>query len=403
MIDALGAGVDRRLIVIAPLPLGYHRISVDAGVYGKAEGALIVVPAAVYLSPHGRNWGIAVQLYTVRSTRNWGIGDFTDLLGCIKLAANAGATYLGLNPLHAPHRNNPNAASPYAPTSRRFLNWLYIDVEAIPEADDVRIRAALGEPEFAASLATLRETSIVDYAGVARAKDTILRSCFKLARSQPVYSDDFREFILFEGVALERFAIFETLTERLGPNVADWPATYRNPRTPDVKAFAQAERPAIEYAKYLQYHAARQLEKAAEFARRNGVELYRDLAVGVDPNGADAWIDTQAYVPSVSVGAPPDLLNPDGGRAADGSRDVAGTPVLVAARTFGSGRHVRAIPIRGSARRARARKRARAVQRDRRRFGHGAQRLSRADEGSRSPLLPHPVLRARLRRRFRSR
>jgi 4-alpha-glucanotransferase len=310
--DTMGAAIDRRLIAIAPLPLGYHRISVDAGVYGNAEGALIVVPAAVYLSPHGRNWGIAVQLYTVRSTRNWGIGDFTDLLGCIKLAADAGATYVGLNPLHAPHRNNPNAASPYAPTSRRFLNWLYIDVEAIPEAADKRIRAAIAEPEFAASLATLRETSIVDYAGVAQVKDTILRRCFKLARSQPVYSDDFREFILCEGVALERFAIFETLTERFGPHVADWPVTYRNPRTADVKAFAQAERPAIEYAKYLQYHAARQLEKAAEFARRNEVELYRDLAVGVDPNGADAWIDTQAYVPSVSVGAPPDLLNPDG-------------------------------------------------------------------------------------------
>ena len=310
--DTMGAGVDRRLIAIAPLPLGYHRISVDAGVYGHAEGALIVVPAAVYVSPHGRDWGIAVQLYTVRSTRNWGIGDFTDLLGCIKLAADAGATYVGLNPLHAPHRNNPNAASPYAPTSRRFLNWLYIDVEAIPEAADKRIRSAIAEPEFAASLATSRETSIVDYAGVAQAKDTILRRCFKLARSQPVYSDDFREFILSEGVALERFAIFETLTERLGPHVADWPVTYRNPRSPDVRAFAQADRPAIEYAKYLQYHAARQLEKAAEFARRNGVELYRDLAVGVDPNGADAWIDTQAYVPSVSVGAPPDLLNPDG-------------------------------------------------------------------------------------------
>lgn len=308
------AVIDRRLIAIAggPLPLGYHRISIDAGRYGTAEGTLIIVPSAVYLSPRSRDWGIAVQLYTVRSTRNWGIGDFTDLLGCIKLAADAGATYVGLNPLHAPHRNNPNAASPYAPTSRRFLNWLYIDVETLPEAVDPSMRAALSDPAFAATLKELRETSIVDYAGVARAKDTMLRRCFKLSRAQSAHADDFRAFIKSGGVPLERFAIFETLAERFGPHVAEWPVTYRNPRSADVKAFAQAERPAIEYAKYLQYHAARQLENAAEFAHRRDVELYRDLAVGVDPNGADAWIDSQAYVPSVSVGAPPDLLNPDG-------------------------------------------------------------------------------------------
>jgi (1->4)-alpha-D-glucan 1-alpha-D-glucosylmutase len=304
--------IDHRLIATAPLPLGYHRIAVDAGVYGNADGALIVVPAAVYLSPHGRAWGIAVQLYTVRSARNWGIGDFTDLLGCIKLAAEAGATYVGLNPLHAPHRNNPNAASPYAPTSRRFLNWLYIDVEVVPEAADPLVSAALSEPEFAAALAALRETSIVDYAGVAQAKDTILRRCFKIARSRVAHDDVFRTFCKSGGVPLERFAIFETLAERFGPRVAEWPVTYRNPRTADVKAFAQAERPAIEYAKYLQYQAARQLESAAAFARSREVELYRDLAVGVDPNGADAWIDTESYVSSVSVGAPPDLLNPDG-------------------------------------------------------------------------------------------
>jgi 4-alpha-glucanotransferase len=332
--ERAGVAFDRRLIAIAPLPLGYHRIAVDAGANGTADGRLIVVPAAVHLSAHERDWGIAIQLYTVRSGRNWGIGDFTDLLGFIKLAADAGARYVGLNPLHAPHRNNPCAASPYAPTSRRFLNWLYIDVAAVPEAAEAAVRTAIDAPDFAATLSALRKTSIVDYAGVAHAKDAILRRCFKVARSHEAYAADFRAFIGAGGVPLERFAIFETLAERFGPHVAAWPPTYRNPGTADVKAFAQAERPAIEYAKYLQYHAARQLENAAEFARRRDVELYRDLAVGVDPNGADAWIDAQAYVPSVSVGAPPDLLNPDGqdwglppldpnGLTRDGYRTVA--------------------------------------------------------------------------------
>jgi 4-alpha-glucanotransferase len=140
----------------------------------------------------------------------------------------------------------------------------------------------------------------------------MLRRCFAAAGARKSRHDEFHAFIKAGGTALERFAVFETLVERFGREVAAWPATYRDPQTADVKAFARAERSAIEYSKYLQYHAAQQLEAAARFAGARGVALYRDLAVGVDANGADAWIDSHAYVPSVSVGAPPDLLNPDG-------------------------------------------------------------------------------------------
>ncbi len=303
-----GQRFDRRRIALAELPLGYHRLEVDAGPYGVAQGAFIVVPTAAYLAPGDRTWGLAVQLYTLRSARNWGIGDFTDLAAFVKIAAAAGASYVGLNPLHAPHRSNPNAASPYAPTSRRFLNWLYIDITELPEAADPSVRAALAEPSLLASLAALRAKTIVDYAGVARVKDALLRRCFAVAAG----AEDFQRFMRDGGVALERFAIFETLVERFGSDVAGWPSNYHDPQSDDVATFAQAERPALNFAKYLQFHAGRQLDAAAGGARALGLGLYRDLAVGVDVNGADAWIDAHAYVPSVSVGAPPDLLNPDG-------------------------------------------------------------------------------------------
>jgi 4-alpha-glucanotransferase len=309
--ERAGTLIDRRRIALPDLPLGYHRIAVDAGAYGTADAALIVVPPAVFLPPHGRVWGIAVQLYTLRSGSNWGIGDFTDLAAFVGLAADVGAAYVGLNPLHAPHRGNPNAASPYAPTSRRFLNWLYIDVECVAESTDARVRGTIDDAPFKEALALLRATAHVDYEGVARLKDAALRHCFAVAAARP-RDPSFAAFIAEGGVALERFAIFETLVERLGYDVSAWPPSYRDPQSVDVKAFAQAERPAIEYAMYLQFHASRQLEAAAALARSRGVRLYRDLAVGVDAYGADVWIDPQAYLASVSVGAPPDLLNPDG-------------------------------------------------------------------------------------------
>jgi 4-alpha-glucanotransferase len=77
----------------------------------------------------------------------------------------------------------------------------------------------------------------------------------------------------------------------------------------DVRAFADAERHALDYAIYLQWRAEEQLARAAAEGAACGVALYRDLAVGVDPSGADVWLAPEASVPNVSVGAPPDALN----------------------------------------------------------------------------------------------
>ncbi len=332
--ERMGRTFDRRSLALGAFPLGYHRIALDAGRYGSAESFLVIVPPAVYTPPGGQRWGIAVQVYTLRSERNWGIGDFTDLTQFIRIAAEAGADYVGVNPLHAPHRTDPDAASPYAPTSRRFLNWLYIDVDALAQSHDPRVRSTIDAPDFQAQLQLLRATSIVDYIGVAAAKDIILRACFALVHEHGRDDAEFSAFIADGGTALERFATFETLVERFGRDVAAWPPSYRDPATDDVKAFARAERPAVEYSMFLQYHAARQLSAAAKVAQRHAVAIYRDLAVGVDASGADVWIDPQAYVSSVSVGAPPDMLNPDGqdwglpplhptGLARDGYRTAA--------------------------------------------------------------------------------
>ncbi|GAC1542399.1 MAG: 4-alpha-glucanotransferase [Candidatus Velthaea sp.] len=306
-----GVRFDRRKIALPQLPLGYHRLNVDALAYGKHDGAFIVVPETAFAPPHERSWGIAIQLYTLRSPHNWGIGDFHDLHDALTLAADAGASYVGLNPLHAPHRSDPDAASPYAPTSRRFLNWLVLDVEALPEAADPAVRAAIGAPDFGRRLERLRSAEFVDYAGVAECKDAILRLCFARFEREPDDAD-FAAYVAREGIALERFAVFETLTERLGRDTASWPEGYRDARTDDVRAFAETERAEITYAMWLQWRLAQQLAHVAAAGRKLGVELYRDLAVGIDANGADVWVDPHAYLPSASVGAPPDLLNPGG-------------------------------------------------------------------------------------------
>ena len=70
-------------------------------------------------------WGISLQLYLLRSKHNWGIGDFGDLKTFRRVAADLGASVIGLNPLHAMFLDAPESASPYSPASRLFLNVLF--------------------------------------------------------------------------------------------------------------------------------------------------------------------------------------------------------------------------------------------------------------------------------------
>jgi 4-alpha-glucanotransferase len=304
-----GAVLDTRRVTLGePLPLGTHRLSLTVDAYARADVHVVVVPARAY-APQGRTWGIALQLYTLRSARNHGIGDFADLRTVCRLLGERGASYAGINPLHAPFRTDPEAASPYAASSRRWLNWLYIALDEIPEARAARVRELLDDPGRRERVAALQATPGVDYAGVAEVKDEVLRACFEALGDDAERSAAFGAWWVGQGDPLARFAAFEAIVGRFGRDLSAWPATLRSPASPDVSLLAASEEDEVRYAMYLQWLAAEQLEAVAADAARHGVHLYRDLAVGVDANAADVWVDADAYVADVSVGAPPDVLN----------------------------------------------------------------------------------------------
>ena len=298
----------RRVTLAAPQPLGVHRLSIDVPAYAREVVHVVVVPERAH-APRGRTWGIALQIYTLRSERNAGIGDFADLRAVCRLLGARGASYVGINPLHAPFRGDAEAASPYAASSRRWLNWLYVAVDDVPEAREARVRAILEHPDRRENLADLRASADVEYASVAEAKDELLRACFAALDAHPARRREFAAWCEEQGEPLRRFAVFEALVARFGRDLAAWPAAYRSPGSPDVALFAAAGQSEVSYAKYLQWLAAEQLAATADDAARHGVRLYRDLAVGVDANAADVWADGAAYVEGVSVGAPPDVLN----------------------------------------------------------------------------------------------
>ncbi len=272
----------------------------------------------------GRAWGFATNLYALRSKRNWGIGDLTDLRDLVRFAASVGADLVGVSPLHALHYVDPEAASPYSPTSRYFHNPLFLDIEAIEEfaCDHERalaLRARVRSDAFAHVLATLREAPHVAYARVARAKSSALEECYAIFREmRGERMAAFRRFVEDGGERLERFAVYEALAERFAGPVGSergwlhWPAEFRDCTGDAVRTFGIKERRRVEYFKYLQWLTNLQLAAVAREATAMTIGLYLDVAVGVDRNSADVWYDPSAYVLDETVGAPPDPLGPRG-------------------------------------------------------------------------------------------
>ncbi len=307
----------------ADLPLGYHRLRLES-MDGDplAETRLILAPERCYEPPAvaegQRVWGMAVQLYGVRSGRNWGIGDFTDLAELARKAAGLGADLLGLNPLHALFPADPLHCSPYSPASRQFLNTVYIDPEAIPEfASSEEAVALVSSAAFQIRLTELRAPARVDYAGVWAAKEEVLRLVYAnfAANPDPDRLLEFDEFIKSNRQVLEKLGIFYALQAHFSESGRPggwqaWPSAYQLPDSDAVAAFRRSHRDPIRYYMFLQWIAAEQLAAAEQAAADAGMQigLYRDLAVGIDPGGADAWSDRTLYAEQASIGAPPDPL-----------------------------------------------------------------------------------------------
>jgi 4-alpha-glucanotransferase len=339
LLDELSSlGAKRRIRRLAlpvghGLPLGYHRLAVSVGAH-REETALIIAPRTCHLprelQPGGRAWGLTAQLYGVRSPRNWGIGDLTDLAMLAAGAARRGACTLGINPLHALFPAEPRHCSPYSPSSRLFLNPLYIDVEAVPDfAQSTAAQARAAAPDAATRLAGMRDGELVDYAAVAALKQPIFAELHRSFAERHLGATRggeptergaaFRRFQQEGGRALASFAIFTALHAHMLAQAdsfcwQDWPAPLRDAASPEVARFAAEHGAEIELHQYLQWEAERQLGEAARAGERAGLSLglYRDLAVGVDPNGADAWGDPSMMVTGATVGAPPDVLNMKG-------------------------------------------------------------------------------------------
>ena len=148
----------------AKLPEGYHTLTLTQD-DRRFHCRVIVAPKRCYepqaLLEGKKLWGACVQLYTLRSDSNWGIGDFGDLKKMLVDVGERGGAFIGLNPIHALYPANPESASPYSPSSRRWLNVIYIDVNALDDFKNSKEAQAWWKLSTTQQALKLRETERV--------------------------------------------------------------------------------------------------------------------------------------------------------------------------------------------------------------------------------------------------
>lgn len=301
------------------VPVGYQHVSIQ-----DQHFTLAVAPARCYSvadavdDPTPRAWGLSAQLYALRRPGDGGFGDTQALEELARVAGERGAEAIAISPMHAMFSSDTGRYSPYSPSSRLFLNSLYAAPGTI--LGERALRTAIDATGLTNQLRTLEEQPLIDWPVAAQAKQKILRALYDgFSQGEHPLHEDFSSFRHTSGEALENHCRFEALqAERAARGESldwrQWPEEWRDPRSTALAHFAEENADEIGFHAFCQWLIARCLERAQSAARSSGmgIGLIADLAVGADGGGSQAWSRQDELLASLTVGAPPDILNRSG-------------------------------------------------------------------------------------------
>lgn len=309
-VDVYELGIDDELAI------GYHTLHVVDG-EREATATLICAPASIPVpQPEQKRWGWMAQMYSVRSPQSWGVGDYEDLRELLRGAAESGADFMLINPVHATAPVSPLEPSPYSPMSRRFLNATYIRPQSIPEFNELSPKDMITVKELHEEVAADNyDSAPMDINAAWQAKRKALRIIFDQPRSAERQAA-FEAFKKESGSDLDTWALWSVAFEELGEPWVEDSWFYTEARnSARITALREEHADLYEFACWLQWIAEDQIEAAQRTALDAGMSLglMQDMAVGVHSFGADVWGNPERFaVGSVTVGCPPDFYNQQG-------------------------------------------------------------------------------------------
>ena len=295
------------------LPIGYYTVHAISGAR-TSTAAMAMTPARLHSEAitGNRQWGFMEQLYATRSRDSWGLGDLHDCASVATWSAKElGAGFLLINPLHAAAPTKPMAPSPYLPVSRRFSNPMYLRIEDIPEFTEAKNKTRKRIEKLAKPLREMNtSTDLLDRDAVWASKRVALEMLFSEGLTKK-RAHLFAQYCQGEGQGLVNFAVWSTLCDVYGSNGDTWPSMYQSSSSSAVQQFAGEHQMQVQFHMWMQFVFDEQLATTQSSAKVAGmaIGIMHDLAVGVHPQGSDAWSLRSVLAQNIGVGAPPDMYN----------------------------------------------------------------------------------------------
>ena len=260
---------------------------------------LVVTPPRLELPAEvaaGRGWGLAVQLYSLRSRRSWGVGDLArpGRPGARGAASSSAPTSCWSTRCTRPRRCRRWSRRRTCRSRRRFANPLYLRVEDVPEYAYLPPPRARAVAALAAGRSPPpRASELLDRDAAWEAKRAALRAaCTQVPLIAGARRVATRAFRAARGPGAGRLR--DLVRARRGARTrlarvargAARPARRRGRR-----GARAARRPASSSTGGCSGGSTSSSRGAGGGARDAGMAIgvLHDLAVGVHPEGADAW------------------------------------------------------------------------------------------------------------------
>jgi 4-alpha-glucanotransferase len=193
---------------------------------------------------------------------------------------------------------------------------VHLRIEDIPEyaqvADPERLRT-LRERAARLRESVLDKGALIDRDAVWELKREALELIHEVPLG-PGRRAAYADYLAEGGEALEDHATWCALAEAHGSDWRGWPPGLRDPRSAETARARGELLDRVDFFCRLAWLTESQLGAAQRTAREAGmpVGVVHDLAVGVHPEGADAWAQQAYFAAGMSVGAPPDAFNARG-------------------------------------------------------------------------------------------
>ena len=254
---------------------------------------------------HWKGAGVAVPLFSLRTEKSGGIGEYPDIIKLVDWAKKTGLTLIQLLPLNDTVATHSWVDSyPYKSISTIALNPVYLNINKIGVLDDETLLIG-----FVKALTGFNALETVHYEEVHKVKSKFLKFIFD--QQKDFIQDDplFKKFVEENKEWLIPYAAFCFLREKhKTAEFKKWPefSVYDEKAILDLCTDENDHYPDIEIHYFTQYHAHKQLQEAADYARSNGVVLKGDIPIGISPNSVEAWIHPELFNMDQMAGSPPD-------------------------------------------------------------------------------------------------